>query len=91
MTRGEAKKLFSNLYEDEDGFVKIDVEKLVIDKIYDDFESQTCKNCKFYVNGREDTYTHCRKHSDPWDRGAMCNFNFGDGFGCNEFKMKEIK
>jgi len=41
MTRREAKDI---LFLDEDGFF---VQDALVDKIYDDFESRTCGNCKW--------------------------------------------
>jgi len=43
MTREEAKEKWNLLYES--GFTGIDIEKIVIDKIYDDFENRTCETC----------------------------------------------
>ena len=54
MTRKEAKKEISNIYKNIYDIIcsvsSNDFKKLV-DKIYDNFESRTCKNCKYYDNG----------------------------------------
>jgi DNA recombination-dependent growth factor C len=54
-----------------------------IDKIYDDFENRTCKNCKhsgLYVMG----YMPCLN-----EESLMFQIDVFDEFGCNKFK--EIK
>lgn len=45
----------------------------IIDEIYDDFESRTCGNCRFWSN----------------EYGCIkLNIDLGTDFGCNEFKIK---
>ena len=51
--------------------------KLWIDKIYDDFESRTCENCKKdYMCSIQDAITKDAKN--------LTNI----GFGCNKYKSK---
>lgn len=60
-----------------------------VDKIYDDFESMVCKNCKYYK----------MNESVPFD-GMECTVNDSGQsivcfppptFGCNKFKRKDDK
>ena len=59
-----------------------------VDKIYDDFESRVCGNCKWYRPGTNNTNNWCAYGT------SIGNNEHGDAyvtedFGCNEFKRKE--
>ena len=78
MTRDEAKQLFY----DADGSELNDV---LIDKIYDDFENRSCENCKFkYVV--DSMCTECRCNESPIDYIDFDCFPF---FSCREWKSKK--
>lgn len=47
MNREEAKIKWNRLYEG--GFMSIDVENLIIDKIYDALEGRTCETCAYNI------------------------------------------
>ena len=54
----------------------------LIDRIYDDFESQTCDNCKHSIK-------EAKKFSDVLFCGYALKFaQVKKDFGCNEFKSK---
>jgi len=78
MTREEAKDLF-RIDIDSYGKVKSPISK--VDKIYDDFESRTCENCKYNLNGIE---CNCNESVVEW----LDTDTFPD-FGCNKFERKE--
>jgi len=69
MTREEAKRYFEEYQTDDYDnaygkreIIKMSEYKEIIDKIYDDFESKVCKNCKWFdgrmycLNEENDTY-----------------------------------
>lgn len=49
----------------------------VVDKIYDDFESRICENCKFY---EKNPNICCNSNSRLWAEVVDNNF------GCNQFE-----
>ena len=50
----------------------------LIDKIYDAFESSTCRNCKWYDKGKS------------WEQCAMFDMDVPTkDFGCNKFERNE--
>lgn len=56
-----------------------------IDKIYDDFESKTCENCK-----------HFDSHSSVCFEPKICEDNSGyvritKDFGCNKYEPKNVQ
>ena len=54
MNKEEAKKEISNMFKSIDdviGSIDSNDFKNLIDRIYNDFESRTCKDCKHYDNG----------------------------------------
>lgn len=54
----------------------------LVDKIYDDFESRTCENCKHSIK-------EAKKFSDVLFCGYALKFaQVKKDFGCNEFKSK---
>ncbi len=78
MTREEAHKQLYSAWSDE---INYSVRpKDILDKVYDDFESGTCENCKWYKNVGE-SYRVC----------LLYDIAYGKDFGCNKFKLKEIK
>ena len=71
-------------------------EKMIdlIDEIYDDLESQTCKNCRYYIkkNGEE----HCSSgfmNGTIWDNTDTSVtdpiFYPDEDFGCNQFEKRD--
>ena len=52
----------------------------LIDRIYDDFESRTCANCKHYKR-ISDYPNKCEYHE-------TYNLIFTNDFGCNKFEQK---
>ena len=74
MTREEALYMLNDgLYDNEE----------VINKIYDDFESRTCENCKYYeFISSVDSYFCTNKESSA-------KFVSSD-FGCNRFERIEV-
>ena len=76
MTRQETKSM---LHEDWEH---------IIDKIFDDFESRVCKNCKY--NNKMCTYQESIKVYCKVTRGEDYGCDFDD-FGCNRFERTEIK
>jgi len=83
MTREEAKEIiyYSFFEKGKYGLTKNNIFKL-INKIYNDFESRTCKNCSQYKDGK------CRIF-----QGAKCKYTLDviddKNFGCNRFERKE--
>ena len=86
MTREEAIKRVFKIFDGEnlnDGILVVAPGLIVdlIDRIYDDFESRICKNCKYYNNG------NC-----PILQGASVKYVLDwldETFGCNKFERKE--
>ena len=71
MTREQAKERIPHL-----GCYNGDVFR-VIEAIYDDFESRTCENCKWYIN------RGCGKIIEN------CIFPLPYNFGCNKWEKKD--
>lgn len=81
MTRDEAKDYDYDL--DVDGYYYKDVDK-VIDKIFDDFESRKCENCKYgkpILNNR----ISCENGLLSFSYVAL---TLDKDFGCNKWKSK---
>ena len=81
MTREEAKeKMYHHLFDDSITIeeAKDAFEMVIIDKIYDDFESRTCENCKYdnYANSRCDLKSYIPEF-------------YLENFGCTNFKKEE--
>ncbi len=65
----------------------------IINKIYDDFRSRTCENCKhaetidvvdnFRDNNIIDSYLRCEHMANMFEYGVV-----HPGFGCNKFERK---
>jgi len=100
MTREEAKKefwkeggVFENLFKYcFDKVLKLpykgSVVDVFIDKIYDNFESKICKNCKYYNSA----YKVCenKRNIQPFEIDTeYVNMFTDDDFGCNRFERKE--
>ena len=94
MTRDEAKSSYSFMMEDEDYngelfdyFDENDYHKH-IDKIYDDFESRTCKTCKWFdIDESIDPNKHF-----GWcnNKESCCVSNICTlSFGCNKWESKD--
>ena len=55
----------------------------IINMIYNDFESQTCENCKYWNKYRE-----CQKLFYHDDHANHENLETDSDFSCNRFKAK---
>lgn len=75
MTRGEALAKVP-LREKNWGIVA----QGVINEIYDDFESRTCKNCKQYIN----YHKLCRQDVSIFGESFL-----NKDFGCNKWEKKD--
>ena len=51
--------------------------EFIIDSLYDEFESRTCSNCKYW---KQKNSSYCN---------TLSTFIAHENFGCTEFKMKE--
>ena len=87
MTRKEAISHIRLILSYDGTFDEKDAENL-INKIFDDFENRTCKNCRYYKKG----YCH---HSDIcyWvgsssKEGICVDYLYLKNFGCNKFEKK---
>ena len=65
----------------------------IIDEIYDDFEKQTCKNCKYNVEDYTiDTqvFTECKNENSLLYCTSLSDIYNGThpDFGCNQFSCK---
>ena len=62
----------------------------IIDDIYDDFESRTCENCKYWKQEnkaqKEGSTGMCKQYVDT-DKYFSIGI-VGKNYGCNRFKMK---
>jgi len=81
MTREEALQQFENVAfdcnrKDNEKLLLLDNAKIIINKIYDDFENRICKNCK-YSNSFLCDRVFCSKFNTLVDRD----------FGCNKFEL----
>ena len=57
----------------------------LLNKIYHDFESRTCKNCKYSKTDTINlTYCYC-----PTSELSSTNKPLHPTFGCNQFKRKD--
>lgn len=81
LTRTTAKFSLYDGYCEKTSTVTMKVTKETIDKIYDDFESRTCENCKVIQNIKK------------FNKGAAyCNIihkSVNKDFGCNKFERRE--
>lgn len=87
MTREDTKDI-RNLWFGE--YIKYNTLCRIIDNIYDDFESRTCANCKWFVPHRADIPN---EFEGTCDAGVyMDGDNLGDmvsvDFGCNQWEKK---
>lgn len=91
MTRDDAVSKYTMVWQEDDHWNDYSIEE-VVNKIYDDFESRVCKNCKFY--DKEDFLCNVIPESDSWIMDALdravpnAQFCPDDDFGCNKFKKK---
>lgn len=70
----------------------------IVDMIFDDFESRTCENCKFYIpfkdlelelTGADGRCENIDVISMDRDLKSSGYFETRDDFGCNQFGWKE--
>ena len=80
MTREEAISHIRLILSYDGSFDEYDAENLV-NKIFDDFESRVCKNCKFFVMDNYGKY--CEKFN-----GEDNPCDIREDFGCNRFERK---
>ena len=81
MTREEAiKKLFD--VSSDLGLVETIEARIIIEEIFDDFESRVCKNCKHFTSfGKKMGIGICSNFTK--------NINVANDFGCNRFERRE--
>jgi len=91
MNREEAKELFR---KDKNAYGYANAPMTKIDEIYDDFESRTCENCKYYyLDGAPNLYI-CNilpiEGELLDDNGFIVRGFFypEKDFGCNKFERK---
>lgn len=92
MTREEAKSAKVKYLNSDDEWSNSIIPVLdcheLLDDIYDDFESRTCENCKYYdattYNVSNDTTGFCKRLAIG---RADAYIEFED-FGCNKFTRK---
>ena len=61
-------------------------EVALIDEIYDDFESRTCENCKYFIDEKGTKLQFCNARTV----GGIIGWNgYGKDFGCNKFERKD--
>ena len=97
MTREEAKhmRLFTQ-WQEETRFITwetttdeiIEDHNVLIDKIYDDFESRVCGECKWFQTHRYYIDIH-DKVGYPQTVCEKLRINYGKDFGCNKFERKD--
>lgn len=79
MTRDEATlKLMENL---DGAMIAIGHVESVLNKVYKDFESRTCDNCKHFQEETRMSFASCE--NDIFDYIA-----FPKDFGCNKFERR---
>ena len=80
MTRKEAYKLREQGFSNE--------HNMLIDAIYDDFESRTCENCKHFIDEKGTKLQFCNART----AGGIIGWNgYGKDFGCNKFSCEDYK
>lgn len=85
MTREEAVETILDMYFTKEGtYFGEDYDKL-IQSIYDDFESRTCENCKFY----EEVYNEKGRKTHTIMQCSIIKEPFSATFGCNKFELKK--
>ena len=86
MTREEAKNKVSEYLDFawcmKEPFISIEDAIIVVDDLFDDFESMTCENCYYSDTSVEGTII-CRHDDDAMP------FHVPMDFGCNKFERKE--
>ena len=84
MTRDEAINGICNIRNN----ISFEISKVVVNKIYDDFESRTCDNCKWFdIDESIDPNNHF-----GWcnNKESCCVSNICTlSFGCNEWESKD--
>jgi hypothetical protein len=76
MTREEAHRI---AYEDLDSMYHSTWIKVVVDDIYNDFESRTCENCKYLIG--KDKHSKCTF-------GYLPDNLYEFEFGCIDFERR---
>ena len=92
MGREESKEYILNLIRvdgDNDDWIKSEYVLSLVDRIYDEFENNTCSNCKFYndsmcMNPEVDNMADSVPEMTE-------NINVYETFGCNRFEEKLVK
>jgi len=77
MTREEAKRIFQSKNKHNSATIGI-----TIDKIYDDFRSQTCESCAFLTH--PNSYGYRCSNKESFVSGCVSK-----DFGCNKFEPKQ--
>ncbi len=94
MDREEAQSIGSGMSSNLSTYTMLDNRiKLLVDEIYDDFESRTCSNCKHSKIAYGIDAIRCY---DPlWCSRDVCNIHDSDrcwctpDFGCTEFERRK--
>ncbi len=86
MTREDLSNIF-NKYKDDD-VLNLGVLKEYVNAVYDDFESRTCENCKYYIEGLQ-LFGGSRFICMNEEVGDIMYDHFSKDFGCNKFKRKQ--
>ena len=67
----------------------------LINKIYDDLNSRTCENCKYFQKGWfcEKINAEIYPDYEIWDNSGfhVNGYDVEKDFGCNRFERKDIK
>ena len=86
MTREEAKEYLGETLKD---FYDIDYDcDFIVDKIYDDFESRTCENCRNWSQ-EHITIGLCLMEVSEMDIPDLSKYSTSNNFGCNKFERKD--
>ncbi len=86
MTREEAKNIVTEIANKNKTIVWLldtDIFK-IIDMIYDDFESRTCENCKYFKKETDD-FGFC-EYTSKKETNSKNIFVVYKDFGCDRFK-----
>ena len=62
--------------------------KLLINQIYDDMESRTCKNCKYYSYFKQDGCAVCDHEENIQEYLGGYGMQITEDFGCTNWKSK---
>ncbi len=87
MTREEAIKRLFDVSSDL-GLVETIEARIVIDEIFDDFDSRICKNCKYFKKETDD-FGFCEYVFKKENKNSINVFLVKENFCCNRFERRE--